>query len=236
MSKPFEQWWHRTWEERFDELQNALGPANDLVTSFSWKDRIRVPGACAVTLPPQAREPHRRADWLYVSFGLSQPPNPEEVRERKAKRDFHSGRGYELAVLSADAAPWAPGALYDLLTRLTELRAAAPVSGDMIPFGRKLSRSARYLLLWPYRPRPLFITSTGRVDVLVATGVTDAERGLAQARSAAHLVLLLARCGVGQRTDLHRPCVTTDSSAMAAWHEIAELDNDLAMKNAMARV
>jgi len=83
--------WKRTWQERSDILKLAYGDTSppETVISFSWRDRIRCPGACALALPPveASRDPvrHRRDDWLYLTMGLSQPVDLEQLQaEREA--------------------------------------------------------------------------------------------------------------------------------------------------------
>lgn len=89
---------------------------------------------------------------------------------------------------------------------------------------RKSIGDLRALLLWPYRRQQHFLTSTGKTDLLVATGITGGEWELAKSATSQHLVLLLEKAGVGQTTDLIRTCLTRDSAAMAAWSEIRNLD------------
>ena len=76
----------RTWEERGDALKRAYGYMwpPETVIPFSWRDRIRCPGACALPLPPidDSRDPirHRRSDWLKVArrVGEIKRLDPEE--------------------------------------------------------------------------------------------------------------------------------------------------------------
>ena len=41
--------WERTWQERGDEIRRFFGETEPpgMVVSYSWRDRIRLPGACA---------------------------------------------------------------------------------------------------------------------------------------------------------------------------------------------
>jgi hypothetical protein len=77
--------WERTWKERSEAVNLAFGETDPMrmVVSFSWRDRIRLPGACALQFPPieARRDPMRyqRVDWLYLSLGLSQPLDKAEM-------------------------------------------------------------------------------------------------------------------------------------------------------------
>ncbi len=233
-------WWQRTWQERHDAIEDALGPIESEVASFSWPS-IRVPGACALTLPPVDVGSLCRPEWLYLSMGMSQPLSTAEDQERRAKREAHSGFGYEFALLADRAAPWAPELLYEMITYFTDPKASVVGWGDRIVFGvymidgaqhslvgavenRQPIGDLRALLVWPYRRRRHFLTSTGKTDLLVAIGITGGEWELAKSTTSQHLVLLLEQIGIGQKTDLSRICLTRDSAAMAAWSDIKNLD------------
>jgi len=185
--------------------------------------------------------PLRRSEWLYLSMGLSQPFSAAQDQERRANGEAHSGFGYEFAVLADRAAPWAAELLYEMITYFTEADASVAGWGDRIAFGvymadgaqhlmigsvenRQPTGDLRALLVWPYRRRQYFLTSTGKTDVLVATGITAGEWALAKATTSQHLVLLLEQAGIGQKTDLSRSCLTRDPAAMAAWSNIKVLD------------
>src|SRR5215510_14396670 len=95
--------WERTWKEREDEVRRRFGPTEPpgWVTGYSWPD-IRLPGACGLTFPPvndisdQRGAWHLRHDWLYLSLGLTQPLDREQVtREREAGKSY-SSHGFEL--------------------------------------------------------------------------------------------------------------------------------------------
>jgi hypothetical protein len=111
--------WDRTWRERRDAIEAALGPIEDDVVSFSWP-RPRLPGACAASLPPIDAGPRRRSEWLSLSIGLSQPRDAAEVREQRARGVTQSGLGYELGVLTEARVSWSAELLYELVTYFTE--------------------------------------------------------------------------------------------------------------------
>lgn len=202
-----------------------------------------MPGACALTLPPAEGEnlPQRR-EWLFLTMGMSQPLDAREVRDRRANGAFHSGRGYEFGVLADAPATWPATLLYDLITYVTEPNAATVGWGDRFAFGIYVVDGAeqafvgavdlqpvgelRGLLVWPYLPKPFFLTSTGKADVLIVTGITQGEWDLAKSTSSPHLLLWLTRTGIGQRTSVTRACLTRDPAAMAEWVNIKALSQE----------
>ena len=239
--------WARTWQERSDEIEARLGAALDQVVSFSWKPRSRVPGACALTLPPCDGEGRpRRSEWLFLTLGMSQPSGSDEVRERRTSGAFHSGHGYELGVLTQDAATWPAKLLYELVTYITEPESVPVGWGHRFAFGfYEVSEveqvfvgtvdlvprgELRGLLVWPYLPTPFFLTSTGRADVLIATGITQPEWDLAKATSSPHLLLWFTLMGIGQKTDPKRSCLTRDPSAQATWSRVERMSVEEVLK------
>jgi hypothetical protein len=228
-------WWKRSWQDRFDSITASLGPALDEIATLSWANEIRVPGACVLTLPPVIHPSGEtiscpiRNQWLHLSMGMSQPVE-----------EFTDGRGYELGVLTADACSWPAELMYDLVTYLTEDDAQSFSWGDRFGFGIYLVDGVekywvggsdlpaigelRALLIWPYLAKPQVLTSTGAVDLLIATGITQGEWDLAKGTSSAHLLLWLSQQSVGQRTDLARTCLARDQSAMAQWRKVSELN------------
>src|SRR5262245_45033164 len=119
--------WERTWQERTDAIKLAYGetyPA-DTVVSFSWTERpLRRPGACALCFAPigESRDPirHRRDDWLYLTMGLSQPLDKDEVPRDKAEGKSYSAFGIEFAFVVPDEAQWPSEALYYFMTYMTD--------------------------------------------------------------------------------------------------------------------
>jgi hypothetical protein len=236
--------WERTWKERADAIQTAFGETEPMgtVVSFSWNDRIRLPGACALQLPPcdERRDPvrHRRSDWLYLTMGLSQPLDKRQVTEERAAGKSYSARGFELAFLTKSKESWPTQALYWFLTHITDGEEIAwgdrfpmgfgrRTDGSLAPYvgnteGHDLVNQIRAVLFWPYLfPDGRFITSTGKFLVLVATGITGTEWQLAKETTTAHLLLLLCRAGVGQRTIPERTCLLSEAQWKAEWDRIA---------------
>jgi hypothetical protein len=235
-----DDFWERTWNERRESAEAAFGASEDMVMSFSWKDRV-IPGACAVTFPPHRGERGAapRNHWLYLTMGLSQPVSAAEVQKRRAQKDGRSGRGYELAIATRDESPWVAEALYELITYFTAPGARAPGIGHRVMFGiyevagkqhpfvggvdQPPVGDLRALLLWPYRVKSFLLTTTGKADVLCATGITGDEWELAKSTSSPHLVLLLDAGHVGQITDLDRMSATRDPDAKKAWDDLRGL-------------
>jgi len=244
---PKMDFWQQTWQERQDEVKRWFGQTEPrgVVTAFSWKNRIALPGACSLCLPP-IHYPHAdeefRTHWLYLTIGLSQPLNAEEVRNKRAARNRNSRYGFELGVLTNEKSSWPSDALYLLLSHITE--GVALKWGDRFAFGfhkdadgatraftgfsAELGLEAvgeiRAMLFWRYLfPVRTFVTSTGGAMILIGTGITGDEWELAKATRTEHVQLLLCRSGVGQITDPNRQSVLRDSKWQAEWERISKL-------------
>ena len=237
--------WEKTWRERSEVIRQAYSdtwPAAT-VTSFSWSDRIRCPGACALALPPveETRDPkrYRRDDWLYLTMGLSQPLDEEQVRLERAALKRYSAFGVEFALIVPSESNWPAQALYQFITHMTD---GERINwGDRFPFGFhrrndgnlavytgdiagtsiELIGKIRAALFWRFLfPDWKFTTSTGKFMVLAATGITEAEWRLAKATSSNHLMLLLFRAGIAQRRIPDRECLLDDPKWQAEWETI----------------
>lgn len=240
--------WERTWRERGEAIELAFGETSPpkTVFSFSWTDRIRCPGACALRFPPirPSTDPHRhgRADWLYMTMGLSQPLDREQVMcERDSGRSY-SAYGIEFALVVPEACSWAPIALKNFIEYQTD---GEDIKwGDRFPFGFCRTSNGelgvytgnadlagiesvgiiRAVLFWPFLfPDSVFHTSTGKFLVLVATGITKQEWQLAKDFTTAHVLLLLCRSGVAQRTIADRPCLMSDPRWRREWSAIEQM-------------
>jgi hypothetical protein len=207
---------------------------------------VRLPGACALAFPPieggRDPAPHRREDWLHVSLGLSQPIDRKQVEEERRAGKVYSARGFELAFVTQEHSLWAVNALYFFLTSITD---GEEISwGDRFPFGLHLRDNGeidaylgaadeldlipygelRAVLFWPYLfPDWEFVTSTGKFMILVATGITADEWEAAKGTTTAHLLLLLCRAGIGQRTLPARTSLLADRRWRDQWRQIEAL-------------
>lgn len=253
--------WERTWQERGEEVRGRFGPTEppDYVISFSW-DTPRLPGACALVFPPvmntnNARGAwHRRDHWLYLTLGLTQPLDQIQVMdERRAGKQF-SSHGFELGILTDEKSDWPTKALYLFLSHITE--GLELHWGDRFAFGFRQEADGslgvftglpgelriepageiRAMLFWPYLfPDANFVTSTGKAMIYIATGITEDEWQLAKATTTAHVLLLLFRAGVGQRTDPERRSVMTDRRWRDEWQRIVTLGGEQAHTELDAR-
>jgi suppressor of fused protein SUFU len=246
--------WERTWQERHDEIHRAFGDTfpPKTVVSFSWKDRIRCPGGCALHLPPieASRDPlrHRRDDWLYLTMGLSQPLDEKQVETERAAGKSYSSFGFEFAFVTPNECTWATQALYYFITYLTDGERIK--WGDRFPFGfhrRATGELAVYtgdgesagltpigemraVLFWPYLfPDSTLVTSTGKFMVMVATGITSREWELAKQTTTAHVLLLLCRAGIVQRTIPERQCLLASAKWRSEWSQIEKMSPDECM-------
>jgi hypothetical protein len=238
--------WERTWQERADAIRLAYGDTSpaDTVISFSWKDDpLRCPGACALCFPPipESRDPvrRRRDDWLYLTMGLSQPLDKKQVEQERAAGKSYSAFGLEFAFVVPNRTEWPPEALRYFMTYMTEGELIK--WGDRFPFafhqrseGRlgvytgnpagyasALLGAIRAVVFWPFLfPDWQFITSTGKFMVMVATGITAREWQLVKSKTTAHVLLLLCRAGIWQRTLPERACLLSNPSWQQEWTAI----------------
>jgi Suppressor of fused protein (SUFU) len=242
--------WERTWQERGDALTLAYGETSpaDTVVSFSWTERpLRCPGACALCFPPirESRDPtrQRRDDWLYVTMGLSQPLNKEQVKDERAAGKSYSAYGIEFAFVVPTEEKWHSDALYYFMTYMTDGEEIC--WGDRFPFrfyrkgNGELSvqtgnpstvlpvGSIRAVLFWPFLfPDWEFLTITGKFMIMVATGITEREWEAAKRTTSGHLLLLLCRAGIAQRTLSERECLFADPRWSEEWAGIERMSPD----------
>ena len=252
--------WERTWQERGDAIKLAYGETSpkDTVESFSWEDDpFRCPGACALCLPPipEGRDPirHRRDDWLYLTMGLSQPLDKNEVKRRKAAGDSYSNFGIEFAFVVPEEAKWPMEALYFFMTYMID---GEDIKwGDRFPFifhrkadgqlevytgkysGIRPFGAIRAVLFWPFLfPDWQLLTSTGKFMVMVATGITQREWELAKQTSTAHVLLLLCRAGITQRTLPERECLLASARWQQEWENIQAMSPEQCEKEIEAGI
>jgi len=91
-----------------------------------------------------------------------------------------------------------------------------PSAVTVTPFG-----AIRAVLFWPFLfPDWEFLTSTGKFMVMVATGITQREWELAKQTTTVHVLLLLCRAGIGQRTLPERECLMTSQRWQEEWARI----------------
>jgi suppressor of fused protein SUFU len=244
----FRLWWMKTFREREDLLRERFGQTDPLgyVTSFSWSDPgLVIPGACALCFPPDETD---RPHWLYLGHGLTQPLEPQPPVQGR-----WSGYGCEFAILTRERSSWAAEVLYQLMTYWKSQRATIGIghrvplaffdrhsSGEVLPElgmvqdGELVPPEGemRALLFWKYglQPKPLW-TSTGYFDILIGTTITEDEWHLAKKTSSAHLLLLLARAGTGQLSNLRRQTVTEDPRWSIEWEEIRTLSEEEVLPN-----
>ena len=203
-----------------------------------------MPGACALQLPPidESRDPtrYRQGTWLYLTMGLSQPLDRDQVKAERAAGKSYSAHGYELGFLTESKDEWPIDALYAFLTHITDGEVIR--WGDRFPMGfchrpdgglssyvgningLDVVGQIRAVLFWPYLfPDGQFVTSTGKFMVFIATGITEDEWELAKQTTTVHLLLLLCRAGVGQKTMPSRSSLLREARWQAEWDAIAAL-------------
>ena len=235
-----QSWWERAWKEREDLFRDRFGETDPpgWVMSFSWNDfSLTIPGACALTFPPDSSD---RTHWLTLGHGLTQPSGPEPTVPGR-----WSGYGCEFALLTHERQPWAAEVLYQLMTYLKSAGATIGI-GHRVPiafFDRgsegliqpKLGMvreddpdspigNTRALVFSRFsaQSKPLW-TKTGYFDILIGTTITAGEWSMAKETSSAHLLYLLSLAGIGQVSDLERSIVTDDPRWSEEWQAIRRL-------------
>jgi hypothetical protein len=233
------QWWDRTFSERQRLLERTFGcsqppgaPRGN-VLPLQW-DRMEIPGACCLVIPPtptneSVRFPHE--DWMYLTLGLTQPVDPEHLR---VLREATSPTSYEseFALLTREAADWAPSLLQQVMWYVRARRPLNP--GDRLPmrFERTSDGSGieailgdtsepdcrpvgpmRAILVWPMlADRRRLRTSIGGFRVMGLVTITQPEWDYARTVGAAPLQRLLMRAGFGARSEAERRCVVSTAT------------------------
>lgn len=144
--------------------------------------------------PPQPQRPN----WAYVTTALS---NPWGVDPRDLQPGQLSGLGCELVMQAPHQAAWCVRVL-QWLAAVNILTARGMLEGqlieplDRIALGGPLDglpscRIKNVLICKPEHIPQTFDLESGRVDLLLCVGITDAEMGFAQAQSSDGLLKLL---------------------------------------------
>jgi hypothetical protein len=212
-------------------LSEPPGASEGATLPFPAALEDAIPGGVVHAYPPD--EERGRASWLFVTAGVSTPP------------PGRTGRwlGTEFAVETPGFADWAPGLLFQLagyanIFRERDLgagdrfpvcfgqpgRGAEPFLFELLPAGVDRVTATAAVVLWPLAALPERTLAGGdRLALLQATTITAGELALAEATSTAHLLLLLARLGLGRASDPLRPCATTHARFAAEWERAARL-------------
>ncbi len=176
------------------------------------------PGGGFVTMRADALE---GAPLVHATVGLT------AMRPDAARRDAHAnsepdardepgaGAGYEMLVVTHDAGAW-PLPLLQWCASAELLAGAGLLArveslGALSVEGIDVGDGAVHVVITKARP-PLpasTVLPTGRMTLLVATIVTDAELAWAQQHGRKRLVMALVRAGIGQRSDRTRESVLT---------------------------
>jgi hypothetical protein len=247
----YQRWWEDTFAERRRELERVYGVTHppgspqEYAVLFEWDD-VNIPGGCCLVFPPRETAAAGHLDWVYASLGLTQPLVPDDVvTVSEAADPARSGYAAELGLVLAGPADWAPRVIRQLMWYV---RARAPIAaGDRMPFGAEQAPDGsvdanigdqaaagapvlggmRALVFWPHLVAPAtFTTATGAFSLLIGTTITAGEWEFARRRSSEHLLLLLHRAGPGQRSDLWRPCLTTDPAALREVRFVESMSRD----------
>ena len=175
-------------------------------------------------------------------MGLSQPLDKKQADAERAAGESYSAFGIEFAFVVQEKSDWAASAHYNLMTYMTD---GEDIKwGDRFPFGFQHTPDGkvtiytgnvagtsivpvgeiRALLFWPYLfPDATLFTSTGKFMIMVATGITAREWQLAKETTSVHMLLLLCRAGVAQRTILNRQCLLSEPRWQQEWSLVQEM-------------
>jgi hypothetical protein len=182
-------------------------------------------------------------------MGLSQPLDERQLDEEREAGKSYSSYGFELGFVVPDHCEWPTDALYGFITHITDgvelgwghrfaFGFAERPSGDLGVFtghpedvGASPIGEIRAVVFWRYLfPDWEFLTSTGKFMILIATGITEREWEAAKETISAHVMLLLCRSGVGQRTLVNRKCLLDNPKWEAEWREIKTLHPEECMR------
>lgn len=213
----FSQWFEQVWTTReetvyralFGELGAGVYPAGPRV--FERFGKQPHPGwlnhgvfAC----PPHGE----RKSWLYVTSGLS---NPWNLGAPGRDPSGFSGLGFELVVQTPEPADWAVPLLHNLMAYELLVAIGSYEGAELLEYGNRVPLQAsitpsfdsaiRWLLVGqPQDHAPSFDLPSGRVDLFLLVGATDAEVEFARQTNQDTLVALLQKEGVWPCTDAQR--------------------------------
>lgn len=217
---PFARWFENVWTEREETVYRAL--FSDL------GDGVYVAGASVYER--FGKEPHPgwlnhgvfgcpphggRGHWLYVTSGLSNPWNLE-APERDPSG--FSGLGFELAIATPAPADWAVKLLhnlmaYELLVATAHYEGAELLEyGNRVPLGGSITPEFESAIRWLCVTQPKAFASafdlpSGRVDLFLLVGATDAEVEFARQAGQDVMLALLEKQGACPVTDARRASV-----------------------------
>ncbi|NNM84705.1 MAG: suppressor of fused domain protein [Phycisphaerales bacterium] len=217
-----QQWLERVWQQREDvvypKLFGAMAPS---IQTVPEKLFLRLLSAHRPAAPADATAPApgpptiqpwwlshgvltsrpnaNRSSWLYVTTALSNPWG-EAPDERHP--GGYSGLGFEFIIECATEARWPLDVLHwliamQVLTACGELEGGLVEPMDRIALGGPLDGSADcllrnvLLLAHPHLPAQMELDS-GKLDLLLCVGITDAEMAFARSQGGESLGQLLA--------------------------------------------
>jgi hypothetical protein len=157
-----------------------------------------------LTSPPNGK----RASWLFVTSGLSNPwgDDPETVDQAR-----YSGLGLEFVIEAPEKVGWAYGVLHwltavQLLVASERLKGELVECWDRVPLRASIDPARESALRNLLLAEPLgyprgFQLDSGKVDLMLCVGISDAEKQLAADQGGPALVEQLRRAGHFPITD-----------------------------------
>lgn len=222
----WQAWFERVWTEREERVYRQrfgdLGQGVYTASAATYERFGKQPAnpgwlhhgvfAC----PPHGDRTH----WLYVTSGLS---NPWNLAAPGVDPSGFSGLGFELCLATPAAAAWAPQLLHNLMAYELLVAVGSYPGAELFEYGNRIplhgpvtghpgSGEADSAIRWllcetPPQFAPSFELPSGRVDLFLLVGVTEAEVGFAREAGQPTLVALLQQRGIYPLTDAGRGSV-----------------------------
>ena len=215
-------------ERFFADSFGASEPADSIITPADPDLSLNWPGGGVYQFPPKGARRH----WHYVTHGLSQEYELEEVRalSRDAIDERYSGLGFELVISTPTEATWAPEVLFNLCAYfLFDENARAFGNGSRIPCNGPLVLDTDTVLdhllctVGDDYPGDVLLPG-GHCELQHLVGVTAAE--VARAKQwgpgpGGSLILraVLEAGGVGTASDPDRACLTARPDFETLWQQ-----------------
>ena len=213
----FAQWFESVWADREERVYRALfgdlGKGVFAATAAVYERFQKEPhpgwlNHGVFACPPNAQ----RASWLYVTSGLSNPWNLDQIGRDPSG---FSGLGFELVIETVAAADWAVPLLHNLMAYELLVAIGSYEDADLLEYGNRVPLNAsitpsfasaiRWLLVEQPKHYPgAFDVASGRVDLFHLVGATDAEVDLARQTDQDVLIALLQKGGAYPHTDAAR--------------------------------
>ena len=213
----WQKWFEAIWADREDRIYRDffgdLGPGIFTLTPETFKQVGRKDPDPrwlhhgVFECPPNDRRPH----WVYVSSGMS---NPWGESPETAKPEGYSGLGFEFTLHTDKPGRWALELLQWLMA-IQLLVAAGELEGGLVEYedrvrfrpAKNAGEISKLLMARPsaevHYPAE-FQLASGKVDLMLAVGISEREAEFARTQNPEALVNLLRHHEVWPLTSLSR--------------------------------